>query len=175
MKPNQVTSILFFVGQAVLLGRRVFLRSWYGLFCAPGPDSSATISAGTSSSRSPAAAAALFLSCCCCTGRGLDTRLGLLLAARTEFICRLVWVAGGEGGSLRHPAPRREEGGSRGRPPRFAAAGSREGKEGAPGAGPAAAAPRLARRQRSRWVSRALPAGDVGSAPPSRPPRKSLS
>lgn len=42
--------MLLFVGQAVLLGKRVFLRSWYGLFCAPGPDSSATISAGTSSS-----------------------------------------------------------------------------------------------------------------------------
>lgn len=39
------------VGHAVLFGKRVFLRSWYGLFCAPGPDSSATISAGTSSVR----------------------------------------------------------------------------------------------------------------------------
>lgn len=38
------------MGHAVLFGKRVFLRSWYGLFCAPGPDSSATISAGTSSS-----------------------------------------------------------------------------------------------------------------------------
>lgn len=45
-----VTSILLFVGHAVLLGNKDFLRSWYGLFWAPGPDSSATISAGTSSS-----------------------------------------------------------------------------------------------------------------------------
>lgn len=44
------TSILFFVGHTVLLGNRDFLRSWYGLFWAPGPDSSATISAGMSSS-----------------------------------------------------------------------------------------------------------------------------
>lgn len=48
------------------------------------------MSAGTSSS------AALFLSC---TGRGLDTRLGRLLAALTEFI---LWktVRGGSGPSL---------------------------------------------------------------------------
>lgn len=82
--------------------------------------------------RSPAAAAAaLFLSCCCCcTGRGLDTRLGLLLAARTEFICRLVWVAGGEGGnppttgaSSRRGERREPRGG------RLAAAGGGEGGE----------------------------------------------
>lgn len=80
--------------------------------------------------RSPAAAAALFLSCCCCTGRGLDTRLGLLLAARTEFICRLVWVAGGEGGNPPTTGASSRRGGRREpRGGRLAAAGGREGGE----------------------------------------------
>lgn len=35
--------------------------------------------------------------CCCCTGRGRDTRLGLRLAARTEFICRAEVAALAEG------------------------------------------------------------------------------
>lgn len=124
--------------------------------------------------RSPAAAAALFLSCCCCTGRGLDTRLGLLFAARTEFICRLVWVAGGEGGNPPATGASSGRGGKGGSPGAAASQQRAAGKEG--GAFQAGVPPLLLpspRRLRSRgrgatvrWLSRALAMGDVRSAAP---------
>ncbi|XP_076990841.1 uncharacterized protein LOC143661103 [Tamandua tetradactyla] len=50
--------------------------------------------------------------CCCCTGRGRDTRLGLRLAARTEFICRAEVAALAEGHTHAHArrAPMQEKG-----------------------------------------------------------------